>query len=74
VNKRRRFVLHPGWVVSRNDGQRHYIDGRALRRLYQVPEGECVVTAGKWPGIGERPGDVHLYPDVRGVYRPVEAE
>ena len=30
------YVLHPGMVQSRNDGDFHYIDEAALLRLYNV--------------------------------------
>lgn len=39
----KRFVLHPGYVRSRSDGQEHYVDAPALAKLYGVDEAECVV-------------------------------
>lgn len=37
-----RYVLCPGPVTSRNDGQRHYVGAEALRRLYGVAARDCV--------------------------------
>ena len=37
-----RYVLCPGYVISRTDGQRHWVGAEQLRRLYGVPARECV--------------------------------
>ena len=38
-----RFVLCPGYVNSRTDGQRHWVGADALRRLYGVSVRDCVI-------------------------------
>ena len=38
-----KYVLCPGPVMSKSDGQWHHIDARTLARLYGVPMSECVV-------------------------------
>lgn len=37
------FVLYPGFVISRTDGDRHYINADQLARLYGLRDGEYVV-------------------------------
>jgi hypothetical protein len=39
------YVLHPGHLISANDGQWHYFSARKLADLYGVDMRECV-TAG----------------------------
>lgn len=41
--KQRPYVLCPGTVTSRHDGQEHYISARQLARLYGVRSALCVV-------------------------------
>ncbi|MDO5769966.1 MAG: hypothetical protein Q4P13_10710, partial [Psychrobacter sp.] len=31
------FCVAPGWVVSKNDGQRHWVSQRDLIQLYDIP-------------------------------------
>lgn len=38
-----RYLLCPGTVTSRTDGDRHHITADMLARLYRVPMDECVV-------------------------------
>lgn len=63
-----RYVLHPGYVTSKNDGQEHFIGGPRLARLYGVDIRECVF--GDVPEYQEQDGDVHLHPDYHGNYTP----
>lgn len=68
-----RYVIHPGFVVSRTDLDRHYIGAGQLRELYRVPRDARVVVVRPFePGYREQPGDVHLRPRFDGDYRPVE--
>lgn len=64
-----RYVLHPGYVTSKNDGQEHFIGGPRLAKLYGVDirDREAVVF-GDDLGYREQPGDVHLYPRYDGNY------
>jgi predicted aconitase with swiveling domain len=67
-----RYVLHPGYVESKNDGQRHYISASQLAFLYHVDPRECRVVD---PERSETMwgastiGLVHLYPKYRGDYQ-----
>ena len=38
-----KYVLCPGYVHSKNDGDRHYITATRLVELYRVPLNDCVV-------------------------------
>jgi len=64
-----RYVLHPGYVTSATDGQRHWISGTRLAVLHGLDSRDWrgVVFAGE-RGYRELPGDVHLYPRRDGNY------
>lgn len=68
------YVIHPGTVISRSDGQFHHVSAADLVRLYGLRPGEYVVYRKPQPGEPEviyrtpRP-IVHLHPDYNGVYR-----
>jgi hypothetical protein len=46
-----KYVICPGYVTSKTDGQRHYIGAMQLIRLYQVDPKECEIyePAPWWP-------------------------
>lgn len=29
-------IVHPGWIISKNDGDRHYISFKRLCKLYHL--------------------------------------
>jgi len=64
-----RYILHPDYVTSINDGDRHFISATQLAKLYGVNFHECVVIMDKWSERAYRfqKGDIHLYPDRNGV-------
>ena len=47
----RRYVLCPGMVTSRTDGQRHYVGPYHLAQLYGVAPSECLIHQPEpwWP-------------------------
>jgi hypothetical protein len=47
----RKYVLCPGFVTSKNDGDRHYINAYELARLYNVSVDDCEIydPAPWWP-------------------------
>lgn len=59
------YILHPGMVRSRNDGDLHYIDAASLAQLYGVQLRDCVVHLYNEPlrlrGLDQE-DLVHLYP------------
>lgn len=36
-----KYIIAPGWVVSKYDGERHYIGASRLVALYNVDPKEC---------------------------------
>jgi hypothetical protein len=35
------FLVKPGWIVSKSDGQEHFIDAMQLMNIYKVPPFLC---------------------------------
>ncbi len=65
-----RYVLHPGYVTSRNDGQRHYVGIAQLAKLYGLDiRAPNVAIAYGLRSLDDLPDDVHLYPRYNGDYR-----
>lgn len=60
-----RYVLHPGYIRSKHDGDRHYITAKDLARLYKVNMCDCIVY---YDGYIDSSTDIHLYPKYDGNY------
>ncbi len=39
----KKYLVKPGWVTSRTDGDRHWIPADKLIQLYQVNPKECII-------------------------------
>lgn len=39
-----KYIVRPGWAISKNDEDRHWITADQLIGLYQVDPRECVVS------------------------------
>lgn len=66
-----RTFIHPGWITSRNDGDRHFIDFPHLCELYRVDPGDPNTINAQYglkAGFKEEPGDRHFYPRYDGKY------
>lgn len=69
-------MVQPGMVISRNDGDRHYVGTSELVRLYGLRAGEYVV-ADEWTGApygiprAQLDEMNHLRPMTGPDYRPV---
>lgn len=61
-----RVVVHPGFVLSKNDGERHFISFYQLCRLYGLDPRKAM-CAGKC-GYKPEPDDRHVYPKYNGNY------
>jgi hypothetical protein len=71
---KRKFALHPGTVISRNDGQEHFVSAWQLARLYKLSPSEWFIWDGDQQN-GSWDDYIHLYPDYHGRYgRPYEAQ
>lgn len=44
MRNEKKYAVHPGYVISKNDGQRHFVNARQLRYLYQVMPEDCVTV------------------------------
>ena len=60
----KKYAIHPGWIISQYDGQRHWISGPRLIHLYRVNPAECVIIEGPEEDFLER-----RYKDVFQLYR-----
>ena len=60
-----RYAVHPGYVTSMSDGDRHFIDAMHLVSLYGLRTGEYIVIQEGLP-FGQQISDtdsiIHLYP------------
>ena len=66
-----RYLLCPGHVMSKTDGQYHYVDACALARLYGVRMGQCDVRPERMfarYGWRPQPGLIELHPRYDGNY------
>ena len=63
---KRKYIVHPGYVISKEDGDEHFIRAEELMRLYKVDKSECYIYKGLVYDMLE--GYIHLYPDPTGKY------
>lgn len=64
----KKFAVHPGPVVSKNDGDLHYISAWTLVKLYELRSGEYIIWD-TYRTRGLRQEDyIHLYPRHDGKY------
>ena len=69
-----RYLLYPGYVFSRFDGQRHFITAPQLARLYKVSLMECHIVHADQDLRGFRhEGLIKLVPRYSGNYQRPEA-
>ena len=71
-NPRPLYVLHPGDVISRTDGDRHYIGVGRLTELYRIPKGAIVRVDDRrtrWPDDA-----IHCWPRYDGDYPALAKE
>ena len=64
------IFIHPGYVHSATDGDRHMIGARDLARCYGLSLNEVTVVP-RWqePKVyNDPPGSIHLYPRYHGDY------
>ena len=54
-----KYILCPGYIISKNDGDEHYINAKTLQSLYMVDPKECVVKSDA-PGWKPPKGVIYL--------------
>lgn len=64
----KKYAIHPGYVVSKNDGDKHFIKYHQLIELYGVDPKECFEWSEHTPGH-EYGKYTHLFPDYDGNYK-----
>ena len=68
-----RYVLLPGYITSKSDGQVHYINPLQLARLYGVNIKECRIvyrdSVISMRSYNKTDDDIELYPRYDGDYR-----
>jgi hypothetical protein len=67
----KKYAVHPGFVISRIDGDKHFINSAQLARLYELDSDEYIVWNEREPRtyLGRREEDyIHLYPRYDGNY------
>lgn len=82
IRPKPKYVLCPGHVISRNDGQRHYIGAHHLAVLYGVNPRECLIhdPTPQWTVSNfrnaeeEQKGLIRLHPRDDGDYRLPEVK
>lgn len=62
-----RYVIWPGPVISRTDGDRHFVGFGALVELYRIPPNAHVVD-GTQRGFVPRADDINCVPRFDGDY------
>ncbi len=65
----KRYVLAPGRVISKTDGQRHHITAAQLARLYGVSLDQCLIYRSSRVAGTLRAGLPILTPRADGDYR-----
>lgn len=60
-----KYILYPGTIISKSDGQKHYVAAEQLSDLYDVPLSDCIVVQPhrleSYRGMKEE-GRIKLYP------------
>ena len=64
------YVLVPGYIISKKDGDRHFITGKMLQRLYKVDPSDCIeAPTGRGCEHWEPPENaIYLRPKQDGDY------
>ena len=64
-----KYVVVPGFLRSKSDGQRHDISAQSLMHLYKVDRDECLIKYNDERDWGKDFSNlIHLYPDYHGKY------
>lgn len=69
-----KYIVHPGYVISKIDGDRCWVSSSAFMSLYDVNPKECVVTLSSLINRcriqhNNVPEIIHLFPCKDGKYK-----
>lgn len=70
----KKYVIYPGWVGSRNDGDRHFVSSTQLMELHRVAPSECVIMRSGVRPHGVSKDLIPLFPRTDGNYHNYEGE
>lgn len=65
---KKKYLVVPGEVVSKTDGQTHFISPQELIRLYNVDKRDCVIVSPKSIAINTYRDLIKLTPREDGNY------
>lgn len=64
-----KYAVHPGYVISSSDGDRHFITGQQLISLYGLPANQTKIISERDEARGLLWDDLeHFYPRRDGNY------
>lgn len=68
----KKYVLHPGYIRSKNENEPVFISAFILARLYGVDIHQCIISS----NLEKENADdlIHLYPNHEGEYRLPKSE
>jgi len=69
-----KYIIHPEYVVSKSDGQSHYISYSELIYLYELNPKECIRYQEGNFNLKDIKDAVHLYPLYQGNYLEFKSE
>ncbi len=67
-----KYIINPGYMISKSDGNMHYITAGMLMNLYQVKESECIIVRSEkdlYKLKGFNNTLINLYPRFDGKYK-----
>lgn len=68
----KKYLVIPGYVASKSDGDHHYIGARRLMELYKVDPRECVIATDEFLKFTSQSiilDFIHLEPRYDGNYK-----
>lgn len=69
-----KYIVVPGYVRSKTDGQDHYISAHQLISLYGVNPEDCIVVTGAGANSVTSFDKIVLKPNCEGNYKIPEGE
>jgi len=65
-----KYIIHEGYIISKNDGDAHFIKGEQLIKLYRLKRSECEIIRynDKRKHLWFKSNYIHLYPKFDGNY------
>ena len=69
----KKYIVHEGYVISKIDGDRHFINAQQLMQLHKVSPSECIIVRDGEPDFGANTNEsyIHLFPRYDGNYKAI---